>query len=48
MYPPLPDNIVRLADGGITARTRGHVIEIGAEGNLRIINKRTKTVEFHK
>jgi hypothetical protein len=48
MYPPLPDNIIRHADGSITARTRGHVIEAGADGSLRIINKRTKTLELQK
>ena len=48
MYPPLADNIIRHANGAITARTRGHVIEIGANGSLLIRNKRTRTVEFHK
>ena len=48
MYPPLPDNIIRHADGTITARTRGHVIEISADGSVVIKNKRTGAVEFSK
>jgi hypothetical protein len=48
MYPPLADNIIRNADGTIIAWTRGHIIEIGADGSLVIRNKRTKAVEFNK
>jgi hypothetical protein len=48
MYPPLSDNILRRADGTIMAWTRGHIIEIGADGSVVIRNKRTKAVEFNK
>jgi hypothetical protein len=48
MYPPLPDNITPLPDGGILAKTRGHVIEIGVDGSITIKNKRTGAVEFTK
>lgn len=48
MYPPLPDNIIRHVDGAITAKTRGHIIEIGVDGTLIITSKRTGLVEFSK
>src|ERR1019366_2419672 len=38
LYPPLDDNVTRLLDGRITARTRGHNIEIGANGSITIAN----------
>ena len=34
MYPPLADRIIRLADGSIQATTRGHQIEISANGKV--------------
>lgn len=49
MYPPQSDFILRhSADGRITAKTRGHMIEISADGCITIRNKRTKDVEFRK
>lgn len=48
MYPPLADNIVRNADGSITARTRGHTIQCGADGSITITNRKTGNVDFHK
>jgi hypothetical protein len=48
MYCPLPDFISRLSDGGILALTRGHRIEIGSDGALRIISKLTGLAEFEK
>jgi hypothetical protein len=48
MYPPLPDFTTHHPDGSITARTRGHVIEIGADGRLTIKNKRTGAVELER
>jgi hypothetical protein len=48
MYPPLPDHIIRHPDGAITARTRGHIVEIGVDGSIVIKNKRTGAVEFNK
>src|SRR5947208_5822895 len=48
MYPPLPDHTLRDANGGITANTRGHIIEIDAGGRIVIKNKRTGAVEFNK
>ena len=46
MYPPLADFTVRHADGAITARTRGHIIDIGADGSVAIRSKRTGTIVF--
>ena len=48
MYPPLPDHVDRTAEGGIHARTRGHVIDIGPNGRIVIKRKRTGTIEFEK
>lgn len=48
MYPPLTDHTTHRADGGIIARTRGHVIEIEPDGGLVIRNKRTGAEEFRK
>jgi hypothetical protein len=48
MYCPLPDFVSRLSDGSILALTRGHRIEIGADGSLKIINKATGQTEFEK
>jgi hypothetical protein len=48
MYPPLPDFLTRHPDGSITARTRGHVIEIGSDGGVTIRNKKTGSTEFTK
>jgi hypothetical protein len=45
MYPPLEDFIERRDDGSILAITRGHRIEIGTDGSLRIISKITGEVE---
>ena len=48
MYRPLEDHIVRHRDGSILALTRGHRIEIAADGSLRVVNKMTGQVEFEK
>ncbi len=48
MYCPLDDFVARLEDGSILALTRGHRIEIGANGSLRIISKLTGEPEFEK
>ena len=48
MYRPLEDHVVRQPNGDILALTRGHRIEITANGSLRIINKVTRQVEFQK
>lgn len=48
MYGPLEDHILRRADGSILALTRGHRIEIEANGTQRIINKVKGIVEFEK
>lgn len=48
MYCPMPDFVSHLDDGSILALTRGHRIEIGADGSLRIISKLTGQVEFEK
>jgi glycosyl transferase family 1 len=46
MYPPLDDRIIRYEDGSLSARTRGHRIEIEASGSVTIFNRRTGTQEF--
>jgi hypothetical protein len=46
MYCPLADHVLRRTDGSILAVTRGHRIEIAANGTLRIVNKVTLQVEF--
>ena len=48
MYCPMADFVLRLEDGGILALTRGHRIEIAADGSLRIISKITGQPEFEK
>lgn len=48
MYCPLQDFVARLDDGAILALTRGHRIEIAANGAIRIVNKLTNLVEFEK
>lgn len=47
MYPPQPDYVVRQPDGAIWAQTRGHIIEIAANGGILIRNKKGP-VEFIK
>ena len=46
MYCPDEDHIARRADGSVLALTRGHRIEIAAEGKLRIVNKVTLQIEL--
>ena len=46
MYPPLADFTTHHPDGTITARTRGHIIEFGATGNIVIRNKKTGEIDF--
>lgn len=48
MYPPLPDRIKTMPDGTLVARTRGHIIEAGPDGSLKIINVKTGEVELQK
>jgi hypothetical protein len=48
MYCPMTDYVSRLNDGGILALTRGHRIEIGVDGSLRIVSKITGQPEFEK
>jgi hypothetical protein len=48
MYCPVEDHIIRGSDGSILAITRGHRVEIGSDGSVRIINKATSQVEFEK
>jgi hypothetical protein len=48
MYCPQADFILRCADGGILAMTRGHRIEIAPDVSLRIISKITGQTEFEK
>jgi hypothetical protein len=48
MYPPLEDNITRNADGSITTKSKGHTVNIGANGSITITNKKSNQVEFSK
>lgn len=48
MYPPQADNLQRLHDGNITARTAGHLIELGVDGSITIRNVRTGEIDFHQ
>jgi hypothetical protein len=48
MYPPQADNIVRGADGSITATSRGHVTVYGANGSITVTDRGTGAVVFQK
>ena len=48
MYCPEEDFVRRNPDGSLVALTRGHRIEIEADGSLRIINKLTGQTEFER
>ncbi|MDJ0648976.1 MAG: hypothetical protein QNJ60_09730 [Xenococcaceae cyanobacterium MO_188.B19] len=48
MYPPQEDYTKRNNDGSIEARSKGHKIEIGSNGSITIINKKTQKIEFQK
>jgi hypothetical protein len=48
LYPPLDDNVKRLADGGIKAQTKGHSIVIGPNGSITIMNGVTGQIEFRQ
>ena len=48
MYPPLPDRTDRHPDGSITAETRGHLIEIAANGSITMSRRHDGIVEFQK
>lgn len=48
MYPPLDDFVTRNPDGSISARTRGHNIEIGKDGSTKIVDRKSGKVEFEQ
>jgi hypothetical protein len=48
MYPPREDHTNRLPDGGISAQTKGHNIEIAADGATRITSRRTGDVVYER
>ena len=48
IYPPLADYIKLHPDGSLTARSRSHNIEIGADGTITIVNRRSKYLEIFK
>ena len=48
MHPPLDDFVTRNPNGSITARTRGHHIEIGSDGSITIKNLKTGDIEFQQ
>lgn len=46
MYPPMEDFITRHPDGRITAMTRGHRLDLGADGRIAIVDRRTGAQVF--
>jgi hypothetical protein len=48
MYAPQDDCITRHPDGRITAITRGHIIEIEADGSMTFHHRKTGATEFTK
>ena len=48
MYPPFGDQLTRTATGNITARTRGHILEMSTDGTIVIRKKLTREVVFTK
>jgi hypothetical protein len=48
MDPPLDDNITRLPNGGITARTLRQDVRIGPDGSIMIIIRATRRIEFEQ
>lgn len=48
IYPPQPDMIVRHEDGSLTARTQGHMIDLGADGSMIITRVSTGRCELDK
>jgi hypothetical protein len=48
MYPPLEDFITRNPDGSISARSRGHNINISSDGSITITNRTSGNIEFSK
>ncbi len=48
LYPPQADRIVRQPDGTLVARTRQHVIRVGADGSIAIVSATKGVVEFTK
>jgi RHS repeat-associated protein len=48
MYPPQADNIVKGADGSITATSRGHVTVYSPNGGVTVKDRVTGATVFHK
>lgn len=48
MYCPLPDRLTRRRDGGFAARTTGHMINVGPDGAVEVVNLRAGRVEFRR
>ena len=48
MYPPMADNITRLANGGLEAVTKGQRLLFGPDGSIRIFAKKTGELIFSK
>ncbi len=48
MYPPQNDFTTRKPDGSISARTRGHRIEIGRDGSITITNIKSGNIDLQK
>jgi hypothetical protein len=48
MYPPKEDYTKQNPDGSITAKSKAHTVNIGKNGSITIVNRRTKQVEFRK
>jgi hypothetical protein len=48
MYPPREDNIVQDEDDGLTAKTRGNIIKISADGSVTILSRRTGEIVYNR
>jgi len=48
MYPPREDFITRHSDGSLTARTRGHIIEVRSDGSFSIQLISSQTIVLSK
>jgi hypothetical protein len=48
MYPPREDNITQTEDGGLTAKTRGNIINISPDGSVTILSRRTGEIVYSR
>jgi RHS repeat-associated protein len=48
MYPPREDFIVKEEDGGLTATTKGNIIQISPKGSMKILSRSTGDVVYSR